>query len=178
MGSDMNQNDIIAALKEQRPLDKFEAMYGPTRIAGSTVWEVWVNYKGEFETRFVEEVDGKVFAIYDSFQSIALRLDDMHRELMTRLQDAERDRTMRLAEQQSRLASEAADRTSKRMTAMIRDIRTAGAFAISLMVFSYLLINGANPWPATIMFACVLASACAFFYGKFVTVKASDLVSG
>jgi sulfite reductase beta subunit-like hemoprotein len=109
-------------------------------------------------------------------------LDDLHLELMARLQDIERDKTMQLAEHQSKLASDAAertsklasdaaDRTSKRLTLMIRDISTAGAFAVSLILFGYLLVTSSNPWPATFMFACVIASACAFFYGKFITPK-------
>jgi len=168
----MNQSDVLKALKDQRPLDRFEAMYGPTRIAGSKVWEVWVEYKDEYETRFVEEAaDGTPVAIHDTFQSLALRLDDLHLALMARLQDVERDKTMQLAEHQSKLASDAADRASKRLTLMIRDVSTAGAFAVSLILFGYLLVMSSNPWPATFMFACVIASACAFFYGRFITPK-------
>jgi hypothetical protein len=58
---------------------------------------------------------------------------------------------------------------------MVRDISTDGVFAVFLMIFAYMVLTGANTWPAVVMFACVLASGCPFFFGKFITVRGRDL---
>jgi len=171
----MDESDIRNFMREKRPREVFEAIFGPMKIAGSIIWEVWVKFEGEWHTRFVEESSTSPLKIYDTFQALSLQLNDRHVELMERLRNTEQVKAVEQAKLQSELALKAADSSAKRFTAMMRDISTAGAFAVSLLIFSYMVLTGSNSWPAIIMFACVLASGCAFFFGKFVTVRGRDL---
>jgi hypothetical protein len=50
----MNEAEVRRLLKERNRTDKFEAIYGPVKIAGSVIWEVWVEFEDEWMTRFVE----------------------------------------------------------------------------------------------------------------------------
>jgi hypothetical protein len=171
----MNEAEVRRLVEKNNKGDTYEAIYGPVKIAGSVIWEVWVAFEDEWMARFVEEPETGPVKIYDTFQQLAIRLNDRHLEIMERLKLAEQAKLFDQTKQQSELAMKMADSSAKRMTTIIRDISTAAAFAISLLAFVYMLVSGANVWAATVMFACVLASACAFFYGKFILVKGRDL---
>jgi hypothetical protein len=172
----MDESEIRALMKAKRPSEAFEAIFGPMQIAGSIIWGYWVKFEGEFHTRFVEEPVGGPPKIYDTFQALSLKLNDRHLELMDRIRTVEQAKGAEQARLQSELTLKAADSATKRFSAMVRDVSTAGAFAVSLAIFSFMILTGSNVWPAVFMFACVLASGCAFFFGKFITVKSSDLL--
>ena len=135
----MNEAEVRRLIKERNKGDKFEAIYGPVKIAGSVIWEVWVAFEDEWMARFVEEPETGPVKIYDTFQQLAIRLNDRHLELMERLRVAEQAKIFDQTRQQSELALKAADSAAKRMTALIRDISTVAAFAISLLAFVYML---------------------------------------
>jgi hypothetical protein len=172
----MDEADVRNLMKEKRPREAFEAIFGPMQIAGSLIWEYWVKFEGEFHTRFIEENPSmEAPKVYDTFQALSLKLNERHIEILERLRTIEQAKGAEQARLQSELTLKAAESAAKRFSAMVRDICTAGAFAVSLVIFSYLIINGSNTWPAIFMFACVLASGCAFFFGKFITVRGKDL---
>ena len=56
--------------------DEVFEIYGPTRIAGSIAWELWVyDHEEQIATRFVEEVPGESPRVYDTFQQLAVEID-------------------------------------------------------------------------------------------------------
>ena len=46
----MDESDVRNLMKEKRPKEVFEAIFGPMQIAGSIIWEYWVKFEGEFHT--------------------------------------------------------------------------------------------------------------------------------
>ena len=172
----MNEAEVRRLVKDHNRGDKFEAIFGPVQIAGSVIWEVWVEFEDEWMTRFVEEPENGPTKVYDTFQALALKLNNQHLSLMRRLQVAEQAKAMDLTRMQSDLALKSADSASKRFTAMVRDVSAAGAFAVAVLVFAYLILMGTNPWPATVVFASIVASGCTLFYGKFILIKIKGLI--
>ena len=132
---------------------------------------MWVEFEEEYQTRFVEEQVGAGPIIYDTFQALSLKLQDRHLSLMDRLQKAEQAKVMDQAMLQSDLAMKAADGASRRFSAMMKDILAATGFAVALACFVYLVAIGQNAVAAIVMLAGIAASACAYYYGKFILVK-------
>jgi hypothetical protein len=127
----MTEDEVRELLKQKRRRDRFEAIYGPVRIADTVIWEVWVEFEDEYQTRFVEEQCGAEPIIYDTFQALSLKLQDRHLALMDRLQKAEQAKVMDQAKLQSDLAMKAADGASRRFSAMMKDILAATGFAVA-----------------------------------------------
>jgi hypothetical protein len=172
----MDEFEVRSFMKEKRPKEVFESIFGPMEIAGSIIWEYWVKFEGEFHTRFIEENSASGSPkIFDTFQALSLKLNKRHIETMERLREIEQAKGAEQARLQSELALKAAEGSTKRFSAMVRDVCTAGAFGISLLIFCYVVLFSSNTWPAIFMFACVLASGCAFFFGRFITVGTKDL---
>lgn len=154
--------------------DTVEEIYGPTKVADSVVWEVWVYDNDELlATRFVEEFPGGVAKVYDTFQQIAVRLDSQHAEIVMRLQAAEWQKTKEMVELQLNAASLEAKAASERLTGLITLIVASGVFVISVLIMAYLVVKGGPYfiWIAAFVLGCVIASACTFFYRQFVILN-------
>ena len=85
----MNEAEVRRLVEKNNKGDTYEAIYGPVKIAGSVIWEVWVAFEDEWMARFVEEPETGPVKIYDTFQQLAIRLNDRHLEIMERLKLAE-----------------------------------------------------------------------------------------
>lgn len=172
-GQVMDEEQIRAFLSDRRPDEEFQAIYGPMRIADAIVWEVWVLDEDEFETRFVEEGDPPI--LYDTFLALSLKLNDRHIAVVKVHEAGERAKSLEQTKMQADLALQASDAAAKRFSSMMKDIMAAGAFLIALLVFVYLVAIGRNDILAFGILASVAASACAFYYGKFIRAKLRDL---
>ncbi len=154
--------------------DTVEEIYGPIKVADSLVWELWVyDADDQLATRFVEEFPDGEKTVYDTFQQLAVRLDSQHAEIIKRLQDAEWTKTKEMAEIQSTTVATEAKAASERLTSLITLIVASGGFAIGLLTMAYLVVNGGPyfVWIAAFVLGSVVASACVYFYGKFLAIK-------
>ena len=168
--------------------DEVLEIYGPTELADSVVWEVWVSDKGdELATRFVEEcVDGKN-NVFDTFQQLAVRLNVQHRATLEKAHKAEWDRqrqladiqsknalqsseiTSRLIELQARNAVQAAEISSRRIEQIVKLGMIAFGFATAMGIAVYLVLTGTSyiAFGAAGVIFSLIASACVWMYGRF-----------
>lgn len=154
--------------------DEVLEIYGPTQIAGSMVWEVWVQDKyEELATRFVEELAGGGTQVFDTFQQLAVRLNVQHTDVLKRLADSEWEKTRQLTELQIKSAAEAAKSSNARIEHLVKLGMAAGGFVVSLGLAVFLAMHSQQlgAWPAAFVVLCIAASGAYYVYGKFITPK-------
>jgi hypothetical protein len=143
-------------------------IYGPTQLAESVVWEIWVkDQEGHLATRFVEEcADGKN-NVFDTFQQLAVRLNAQHQEIMKQLAESQWEKTRQLTELQLKSSAEASKSSNERIEHLVKLGMALGGFTVSpgLAVFLALHTDQLGAWPATFVILCIAATGTYFVYG-------------
>jgi hypothetical protein len=167
--------------------DEVIEIYGPTELADSVVWEVWVSDKDdELATRFVEECSDGKNNVFDTFQQLAVRLNHQHKATLKAAENTEWKRQRELAEIQShnafqaaetsnrlieiqaRNAMQAAEISSRRIEQIVKLGMTAFGFVVSMGLVLYLIFTGGFiAYAAAAVLFSLIASACVWMYGKF-----------
>lgn len=155
--------------------DKVLEIYGPTQIADSLVWEVWVkdSYK-ELATRFVEELPGDETKIYDTFQQIAVRLNIRYQQTLSRAGQAEWERQKELIEIQARHSLQSSDIIARRTDQVGRLSLTGFGFVASILISVYVIYiqSPYASWAAVYVFISFVANAGRYLLGgKFEGLK-------
>ena len=155
--------------------DKVLEIYGPTQVADSLVWEVWVKdrYK-ELATRFVEELPDDDTKVYDTFQQIAVRLNIRYQQTLSRAGQAEWERQKELIEIQAKHSLQSSDIIARRTDQVGRLSLTGFGFVASILISSYVIYiqSPYASWAAAYVFISFVANAGRFMLGgKFEGFK-------
>jgi hypothetical protein len=144
----LGQSDLGDIIKEKRG-GTFDFARGPCVVAGQRVWEVWVKLGDISETRFiVEPAEGEPL-YYESFQKLAMRLDQAANE------------------------GARADVHLRKFSAYVAGI----TFVATLAVMLYLVVRGQGASQAVIVTALlgVTASGSALYFGKWLPFGSGKL---
>ena len=126
---------------------EIEGCYGPSRIAGHDVWEVWAHDGDEYVTRFVATAaTGAPAQYYTSFGELCAQLSKIHEA------------------QEATIAALSASRHDS----SVRLYVAAAVFMAAVGVLLYLAIKGASPNTITFgVLASLIASGGVMFYGAW-----------
>jgi hypothetical protein len=156
----LTETEVTQIIESRCSKDTVEEVYGPTQTGDVVFWEVWVTDKDEdWATRFIEVFSDGRYAVYDTFQALCVRINLTHHAAIARREEAEWERAQKMAAQQH------GNRTQD-----MKHIVGAAAFFIVVLVFAYAMLRRDTPsaYIAAAVFACLIASACYLFYGKFI----------
>lgn len=187
----MEQNEVEAAIVEEFEGDEIYESYGPSQLAESVVWEVWVKEGGEvFATRFLEEFADGSYKAYGSFQTLAVKLNKQHEATVQKAKTDEWARQKELVEIQSKdglqvietqakIAAQAAALSNSRIELLVKLGIGVLCVVVGLGVAGVLAITGAGPLAATAAFALfpIIGAASIWVFGKYPRVSWSGLPS-
>ncbi len=158
--NNLTEAEVTQIIEARGTDDKVQEVYGPTQTGDVVFWEAWVVDEDErWATRFVEVYEDGKYSVYESFQALCVRINKTHHAAISRREEAEWERAQKMAAQQH------GNRTQD-----LKHIVGATAFIIVVLVFAYAILqrDTASAYVAAVIFACLIASACYFFYGKFI----------
>lgn len=186
----MDEQSVEKAIVERGIKDKVSEIYGPSQLAESVVWEVWVKDRDdEFATRFLEEFSDNRYKIYDTFQGLSVRLNKQHELAVSAAKDIEWKRSRDLADIEAARAAQAAEASNRlieiqakssvqaaslsnaRIEHLLKMSMVGGGFFVGLCIATYLvaLDKPYSGWAAGFIFLCLVASAGKWAYGEWVT---------
>ena len=155
--------------------DRVFEIYGPLRMAGSIVWELWVYDKDdEIATRFVEEIMGSTPKVHDKFQQLAVEIDIRHEQVLKQAFKDEWDQKKELIELQTRRGVVVSQASNERYAAVTPLALASVGVVSAIAVFAVLALRGGDDgkYAAILMFGTIVASACTFIFGKTIFPKA------
>jgi hypothetical protein len=188
----MDERSVEEAIVARGIGDTVYEIYGPSQLAESVVWEIWVKDSSkEFATRFMEEFDDGHYDVYDTFQALSVRLNRQHESVVRNAKSVEWQRSLELAavqakantqateasnrliEMQGRNAIQAANLANARIEHLVKMSMIGGGFIAGLCMAMYLIAidKPYSSWAAGFIFLCLIASAGRWAYGEWVTPK-------
>ncbi|MCP3399744.1 hypothetical protein [Bradyrhizobium sp. CCGB20] len=187
----VEQNEVEAAIVEEFEGDEIYESYGPSQLAESVVWEVWVKEGGEvFATRFLEEFADGSYKAYGSFQTLAVKLNKQHEATVQKAKTDEWARQKELVEIQSKdgrraietqakIAAQAAALSNSRIELLVKLGIGVLCIVVGLGVASVLAISGAGLLAAAAASALfpIIGAACFWVFGKYPRFSWSGLPS-
>jgi hypothetical protein len=141
----INENEAIGLVKRKKG-GTIEGCFGPSRIAGYQVWEVWAHDGDEYVTRFVVDGASTGPQYFASFGELCVHLDKKY--------DAQNAELARLSE--------------KRHASTVRLYVAAAVFMAAVAVLLYLIARGTTPDRLLFgVLASLIASGGVMFYGAW-----------
>ncbi|MCS3763179.1 hypothetical protein [Bradyrhizobium centrosematis] len=171
LGGIMEQHEVEAAVQESFPRDIIHSSYGPSQLAQSVVWEVWVKDKGkEFANRFVEVFEDGTHKTYGSFQILAVKLNKQH---LTTVDKAKEDEFAR----QAKAAAQAAALSNSRIELFVKLGVMIALVAVGLGVAVFLAMSGVGLVATAAVSALlpIIGAACLWAFGRYPRFKWPDL---
>lgn len=158
--------------------DEVLEIYGPMRMAGSVVWELWVYDKHkELATRFVEELPGGVTRVHDTFAQLAVEIDMRHGEILNQASKDEWAQKKEIFALQTQSGVVESKTSNERYAALVPLALAAVGFVSAISVFAIIALRGGDEgkYAAWFMFGTIIASACTFIFGRTIFPRAKSL---
>lgn len=145
----LGQSDLGKIIKEKHG-GAFEFARGPSVVAGQRIWEVRVKLGDVSETRFVVEPGEGAPLYYESFQKLAIRLDQIV----------------------GAIDGKHADIHLRKFSAYVAGL----TFVATLAVMLYLVVRGPGASQTLIVTGLlgVLASGSALYFGRWIPFRSDQ----
>lgn len=167
----MEQHEVEAAVLQSFTRDVIHSSYGPSQLAQSVVWEVWVKDKGkEFANRFVEVFEDGTHKTYGSFQILAVKLNKQHLATVDKAKEDEFKR-------QAKAAAQAAALSNSRIELFVKLGVMIALVAVGLGVAVFLAMSGVGLVATAAVSALlpIIGAACLWAFGRYPRFKWADL---
>jgi hypothetical protein len=166
--SGTKQLSIEEAVQALKIGDDILKLYGPNELAGTVVWEVWVEDKDEeLQTRFVEEAADGTKIVIESFQELAVRINIKYQDTLNQTRKAEWERQKEFYEIQSKSTLQSSDILARRTDQVGKLTLTGFGFVASILVAMYVVYTNSTyaGWAATYVFIAFIANAGRYLLG-------------
>lgn len=133
---------VAVKIFDKRNGDELYDAYGPSRFGDRLVWEGIVHDSdGELQGRYILTGLNNSHELYEDFQALMLDLGELHQQAL-----------------------------GKRLGQFLIVVVPAITFLLAIFLCAYLVVyrQDYSAWAAAFMFFCIVASACALYFGKFI----------
>lgn len=140
---------------------RIEGCYGPSQFASNEIWEIWTYADSEYVTRYVVAEAQNEPQYYASFGELCSHLGRTYSALEKKY-DALEEKVL--------------SSSAKHHLSRIRLYVAATTFLGAVGILLYMVVQGIDPSGATfLVFASLVASGGALFFGVWRQVKMSEL---
>lgn len=177
----MNEDDVKKFITA-RHVGEVEEVYGPEIVGGKNIWEIWVYGDDEYETRFLVEVEGAAPEYFDTFRALSVYLNKLFEDLSKQSNDSERRLREQSARAEQELKSQATGLEQEKARADIhltkfRSYVAGFVLLTTIFILAYIMIflrEVGFGQQIIIAFVGIVSSGAAFFFGKWVPIKAHE----
>lgn len=141
----MRKSEAEAIFTGRSNGDRLYDAYGPSRVGDRLIWEGIVkDSDGEYQGRYILTGPNGSYEIYEDLQALLLDVGALY-----------------------------ATASGNRLGQIVMTLVPAVTFLLAIFLCAYLVVyrQDYSAWAAAFMFFCIVASACALYFGKFITPK-------